>query len=395
MGTSHVAVWGSIDAIAALAVLVALTGAGEQPPGLDVVIVPGRLEARVDAARPGAIVALFAGWNAGELPLPGGMVLGIESPILVDVTFANAHGTALFAVTFPIGGLTNQTVLTQAVAWDFARQLGDPAALALSPVRSAIEPPPQSYADIHVLFGQSNAEGHADAATLPASLRGPQLHCRIWNDAANRFEAMGDGDNTHTYGNAAWCGPELTLGNGLATAGGTVHLVKCAFAMTALGPTPGPWNEWGIATGEIYAILRFRIDRACAAARTHGLRPRIRGIFMMQGESDATNELQSLVYRTLLTELVIGMRQDLIHAELADNGAPIPFVIGAIDSRLPSIHFPFVARVRKAQRDVARDTIRCGLVDTTGFGLRSDGIHFDTAGVMSLGTAMAMNFHSL
>jgi hypothetical protein len=203
---------------------------------------------------------------------------------------------------------------------------------------------------------------------------------------------MENGVNTRTYGPTTWCGPELTLGEGLTAAGETIYLVKCAFAMTALGPTPGPWNEWGLQAAELYAILRFRIDRACAAARASGLTPRIRGIFMMQGESDATDAAQASAYGELLAMLVHGIRRDLVRAGLAVAAEPIPFVIGAIDPLLPASHFPFVPTVREAQRQVAIATPRCAWVETLRFGLRSDGVHFDTAGVMALGAAMAVAF---
>ena len=364
------------------------------PPVLTMVIVPGRTEARIDAL-PDAVVVWFASSSPGHTPLPGGQSLGLDQPLVGGIALANSLGHATFAATFPVGAFGGLTVHGQAVVWDTSQPLDATTALAVSAPRAAQVPLPGAFADLYVLFGQSNAEGSADAAALPARLRGPQPRCRMWNDSAASFEAMENGVNTHTYSPTSWCGPELTLGEGLADAHGTVHLVKCAFAMTALGPTPGPWNEWGFAAAELYAILRFRIGRAAVAVRAQGLVPRVRGIFMMQGESDATDLRQAGRYAVLLQDLIGGMRNDLVAAGLADAAAPIPFVLGAVDARLPTAFFPYTATVRQAQRETVGLLPSTALVQTSTFGLRSDGVHFDTLGVQQLGVAMAAAFLAL
>ena len=44
---------------------------------------------------------------------------------------------------------------------------------------------------------------------------------------------------------------------------------------------------------------------------------------------------------------------------------------------------------RDAQRVVAQTLPACAVVETRGLSLQSDGVHFDTAGVMALGEAFA------
>lgn len=392
---SHRAVRSASSRVLALLTATALPAQVAPPqPVLTLAIVPGRTEARIDAL-PHAVVVWFASSSPGLTPLPGGQSLGLEQPLVGGIALTNSLGHATFAATFPVGAFGGRMVHGQAVVWDTSQPFDAATALAVSTPRAAQVPLPGAFADLHVLFGQSNAEGHADAAALPARLRGPQPRCRMWNDSAASFEAMENGVNTHTYSPTSWCGPELTLGDGLANASGTVYVLKCAFAMTALGPTPGDWNEWGFAAAELYAILRFRIDRAAVAVRAAGLVPRMRGIFMMQGESDATDLRQASLYAVLLQDLVAGMRNDLVAAGLADATAPIPFVLGAVDARLPTALFPCTPTVRLAQRNTVRSLPRTALVETSTFGLRSDGVHFDTLGVQQLGAAMAAAFLKL
>lgn len=372
----------------------ALLPAQTTPPILVPAIVPGSTEARVEHAAPGAVVVWFAALAVGFTPLPGGAKLKLDQPLVAGVAFADAHGNATFAIPFPLGAYGGSTLFSQAVVWDVARPIGSPDALQLSAMRRATVPTAGDIAELYVLFGQSNAEGHAQAALLPDDLRGPHPQCRMWDDAHGAFAPMQNGVNTHTYSPTTWCGPELTLGRGLAATRGTVHLVKCAFAMTALGPTPGPWNEWGIDAAELYAILRFRIDRAATALRAQGLVPRVRGVFLMQGESDATDVRWANLYPALLRDLVLGMRADLVAADLAETTAPIPFVLGAIDARLPPTVFPHVRAIRAAQR-ATMQLPRVDCVETSTLGLMPDAVHFDTLGVQQLGAAMAAAFARL
>ena len=97
----------------------------------------------------------------------------------------------------------------------------------------------------------------------------------------------------------------------------------------------------------------------------------------------------------LLQDLIGGMRNDLVAAGLADAAAPIPFVLGAVDARLPTAFFPYTATVRQAQRETVGLLPSTALVQTSTFGLRSDGVHFDTLGVQQLGVAMAAAFLAL
>jgi hypothetical protein len=390
MATHALAVWGPVLSKLQAVALVVMGSLVAQAP-FEVVAVPGRVEARVDG-QPGHIAVLFLAFSPGTTPLPGGHSLALESPVLAGASVVDARGIASFGVAFPVGALAGLTILAEAVLWNPTLPLDMADALQVSEVRKATVPVVGKVADVFVLFGQSNAEGAGDGSTLPPRLLGPRPHARIWSDPLGQFQAMEHGVNTRSYGLAGWCGPELTLAADLAGHDRTVYLVKFAWPATALGFTPGPWNEWGAPAQELYAIMQFRLASACAALRVQGLEPRVRGIFMMQGESDALQLGLATAYRQNLEQLIGTFRLDLLRAGLV--AAPeVPFVLGG----LPDLHagFTFAAQVRAAQASVVAALPRCAMIETRRFTMLADRVHFDAAGCLRLGAEFAAAWHAL
>ncbi len=366
--------------------------AAQQLP-LAVSLVPGRLEARVEAVGDSRVAGLLLGSAPGSTSLPCGTV-GIADPGLLALAWPDAYGAAHFAVGFAPTALRGVPVFAQAFTWDTNRPLEDPLAWQLSEPSMQHVPSAGGFAAIHVLIGQSNAEGFAVSADLPATLRGALPRCRIWNEFAQRFEAIEDGVNTRTNSPPWLCGPELALANGLTADGRVVYMVKLAAGATSLGPGPGPYDEWSPEAHELYDELFRRLASVAAWLRAQDLTPRVEGLFMMQGESDAMLEEHAELYGERLALLVTRFRADLPRAGLGD-GANVPFVLGRIDSRLPAWYFPFVTAVRAAQVTVAETVPNCAWVETNTLSLRADGVHFDTAGVSALGAAMAMAVRGL
>lgn len=360
---------------------------------LTVVSVPGRTDVRVAGVAPGSLVGAAIGLAAGNAELPGGIALGIADPQLLGVVVADENGIATLVSQFPVESARGRSFVAQAWTWPPESTTAESAA-CVSAVRSARVPELGAAADVYVLFGQSNAEGHAASAGLPIELRGPLPRCRIWNELRQAFEPMTDGVNTRTLSPSTWCGPELSLGTQLTTDGAIVYLVKVAVADTTLGPSPGPFSEWNPAAGELYAVLQQRLAAACARLAAHGLTPRFRGVCMMQGESDAISESLALAYRARLANLFGQLRADL-GALAPGEPTPVPIVFGRIHRALPGWFFPFVDTVRSAQAGVVRDVAGCASVETSGMSLGPDGVHLDTAGVIALGSAFASALRDL
>jgi hypothetical protein len=348
-------------------------------------VVPGRAEARVEGVAPGQFVMLAGGLQRGDTPLPGGLSLGIVPTQALGGSAADADGHVFFAAAHPPGAAAGLEFFLQAFAIDLAT---GGTAIAVSEVVRLTVPSPGDGADVFVLFGQSNAEGHAPSSDLPASLRGPLPRCRIWSPKTHSFEPLTAGVNNRTFSPLEWCGPELSLARALSDGGRVVHVVKFAIAQTALGPSPGPWNEWNAEAGELYSLLLLWITQACTRLRRDRLQPQVRGICMMQGESDATDESWAAGYLARLGRLVDTLRTDLVDNALA-AAENVPFVIGLINSELPGSFFPWVGTVRSAQQQVAADRLRCATVDSSGLPLLADRVHLSTAGVIDLGNRFA------
>ncbi|MBL8723950.1 MAG: hypothetical protein JNK49_07885 [Planctomycetes bacterium] len=356
-------------------------------------VVPGRTEVTVGGAPPGEPVLLLFGRQAGRTTLPGGAVVDLVPEVVGGQTPADALGNATFEVGFPPGRAPGETFFAQAVSSRVSTATGPalPAVSACCPLRI---PAPADAVDVYLLFGQSNAEGYAAITGLPAALRAPLPGGRIWNPRVGRWQAVHAGVNNTTAALPRSCGPELTLLDRLAGAGAAVYLLKCAVGQTSLGPNPGPWNEWGPGAGELYALLLQQLDAGLAALRGDRLAPRVRGICMMQGESDALSAAAAAGYGPRLQTLLDRLRADLRARHVAFV-ADTPFVVGLVDAGLPAAVFPGTAAVRAAQCAVVDASPRCDGIETTGMPRQADQVHLDTAGVMQLGAAFAAALRQL
>jgi hypothetical protein len=371
-----------------LLALVALVPLPAQELSVRATSVPGKTELRLDGGQPQLVAGAVLGTDRGPSPLPSGQLLGVLAPQLFGLAVVDGFGSATMSLQFPAGSLRGMQFYVQGFTCNPALPLTTPLSFARTPVELLQVPAMGAPVDLYLLLGQSNAEGHADSANLPPDLRGPLPPVRIWNVLTNRFEAMQDGVNTRTLSPLQWCGPELTLGTGLAVGGRTVYLLKLAVASSAMGPNPGPFNEWDPTAGELYPVLLQRLAAATAALHADGLLPRVRGIAFMQGETDATSLALATAYEVRLRLFLQRLRTDLQGMGLAGHAA-VPAVLGRIDRRLPRSFFPEVRTVRIAQARTALLAGACALVETSELGLRSDGIHFNTDGVRELGTRMA------
>lgn len=353
-----------------------------QQPGLDAVALPAVAEAALYDAPPGAVLALVLGLQQRRVLLPGGLVLGVTPDVVGGVALAAADGSV--TLTIPLDAKRCAGLRC------YAQGLALPAALPpqATPLRRLEVPERGAEADVYVLFGQSNAEGYAPVEGLPLELVRAMPRSRVWALAARRFEALTAGRNGRTLTSTEWCGPELTLLRALAANGRTAYLVKVGIGQTSLGPQPGSLDEWGVDAGRLYPVLLATIAGAAADLRAQGLAPRVRGVMMMQGESDATSAALAAGYATALQRLVLQMRADLAAAAV-DGGELVPFVFGRIRAGLPVSVFPFVDGVRQAQLAVATQLAACAVVETSGLSVLADQTHFDTAGVMELGLLFA------
>ncbi|MCA8973531.1 MAG: hypothetical protein KDC98_02365 [Planctomycetes bacterium] len=359
-----------------------------QDLGLRSAVVPGSTECRVSTAAPGWMVGLAMGEQEGVLPLPGGAQLGIVPMLMAGIGFTDNLGYWYSTVRFPIGTGAGLGFVVQALGIDPSASMPEPPTISVSPVGHLTVPALEQVADVFILFGQSNAEGYANVHDLPANLFATMPEARTWNENVGSWQPLMPGVNNTTLHNPNWCGPEMTLAEALTGGGNVVYLFKFAVGQTSLGPTPGPWNEWGAAANELYFEMMRRFDNARLALEAARLRPRVRGICMMQGENDAFDEALAVQYQPLLQTLVQQMRTDLAQRGVTETFA-VPFVIGLINRDLIPTGFRFVDTVRAAQNAVIAAATGLAAVETTGLPMKQDNVHFATDGQMTLGKRMA------
>lgn len=349
----------------------------------------GRVELRLSAAAPNGTVVAVLGFEHAAVALPGGAILGLNPLLVPTLGLANATGRADLSWSFPAAGGTGLAFLAAAIALDPTQVWGSPQSLQVTRVLPMQVPATGSHADLVVLFGQSNAEGHADTADLPNGLQGPQPRLRIWNDYTSAWEALHAGRNNQLIPDVPRFGPEVGFCIAANSATAPIWLVKCAVSQSSLGPMPGPWNEWGPAAGELYPELLRRIDAAAKGIRSIGLEPRVRLICMMQGETDAIDATSAAAYGARLVDLLQSLRADLAARQLIGSST-VAFRVGLVSPLLPPQVFSYSDLVRAGQRSTAATLAHCEVVETGSLELHADLVHFAAAGLLSLGRLFAL-----
>ena len=345
-----------------------------------------RTEARVAGAPQGALVVLAIGLDPVASPLPGGAVLGFAPLAASPLAVVDARGVAGVRILHP-GAPGGFDFLAQCVALDPTVGLGRPGGLRVSPVHRQRVPELGDDAEVMLLFGQSNCEGWAPVATLPHRLAGPQPMLRIWNLTAGEWQAVEAGVNTNMVAGAPFFGPEMGMVPRAAARANPLWIVKAAVSPSSLGPTPGPFNEWGATAGELYPLMLARLDAAVSELRRLGYRPRVRTCCMMQGESDAILPSLAAAYAANLGLLLTTLRADLAARQLVGEGPPA-IRVGLVSDRLGAAGFGHVAEVRAAQAAVVETLELASTVETLDLSLAADGVHFDAAGLIELGVRL-------
>lgn len=363
-------------------------------PELDAAVIPGTTDAVLRGAPAGGFAALALGTALQRTPLPGGAALDFAPEAFTSYAPIGAGGIARLTAHFPIGTGAGAHFFAQAVVLAPGRAIGQLGALAVTPRRLLRVPALDEEADVLIAFGQSNMAGQASLAELPFAHRIPNPAVRIWQHADATWPALTAGVNNTTLPQPGWVGPELALTRNLLAGERTLWLCKCAIGQTSLGPTPGPWNEWGCRAGELYAEMLRRIDAATTALRALRLRPRVRGICMMQGENDALDATLAAGYRDRLSDLIATLRGDLANRGLTTAPA-VPFALGLVHEGLAQSGAPHAATVRAAQIAAAATLPACATVETSAMARQADGVHLATAGVEALGAALATALRQL
>ncbi len=235
---------------------------------------------------------------------------------------------------------------------------------------------PAAHADdvkVFLLGGQSNMDGRAQDADLPAHLQGSQNDVLFFHqDGNNTLGTLqtGSGDDF---------GPELSFGFEIkqTMAGETIALIKHAEGGTNL------WEDWDPNGSGAYQRFKHTVSLGLAALQAAGHNTEIVGMLWHQGESDA-NVDHANDYEANLTAFIGDVRNEY--------GADLPFLAGEIRRRNDMPESFIVSDAIMAVAAADPHTYFVPANDLTFDGVHS--WHFDGAGAVTLGERYAAAFAS-
>ena len=231
------------------------------------------------------------------------------------------------------------------------------------PAAAAAEP--QSL-QIYVLMGQSNMAGRGQLEKTREPLH-PKI---LMLTKEERWEPASEPLHFDKSIAGAGLGASFALRMAAAEPQAMIGLVPCAVGGT-------PLSRWQKGA-DLYeqALKRIR------AAQKAGI---VRGVLWHQGENDALDLQQAESYGRRLAEMVNDLRQDTGNSQL-------PFVAGTLGDFLSddAAGNPSHWRTVNAQLLLLPGlTARTAIVDASGLKPRSDGVHFDTPSLRTLGERYA------
>jgi len=226
---------------------------------------------------------------------------------------------------------------------------------------------------VFLLAGQSNMSGRAPASGLPTALQAPQGDVLFYY--ASSLTTLRPGSGTDF-------GPEVTFGRTVADAfpSETFAPIKYAVGGTDLN------NDWDPSGGSSYTNFRNKVTDGLAALTSAGYEPEIVGMLWTQGERDAKTGRTAAQYEADLNEFIADMR--------TNYGTVLPFFLSRLPDGQTNIPAAALTEIRRAQANVATSDPLAYMIDTDGFGLKGDKLHFDAAGQVALGQAFGQTYTS-
>ncbi|MGC4016966.1 MAG: sialate O-acetylesterase [Luteolibacter sp.] len=273
---------------------------------------------------------------------------------------------------------------------------------ALFLVLCLIVPSLAGEVDVYLLAGQSNMQGIARLADLPARDLSPVQGVMFWN--GKEFEPLTPG-KTRSSANEGEFGPELAFAHAIPSPKRPVFLIKYSASGMPLDPgwnsgvwlggrKPGrvnffPGNDRADPNhGRLYAEMIARFGEGLAFLSQQGHTPVVRGLLWMQGEQDAKHEESANHYPANLKLLRHRISEDLHVADL-------PMAFGQVLPYAPTLP-RFVARDLIRRQMTACDMSsgsplaipHCRMVPTDTFPVGTDTVHYVAKGQWLLGMAL-------
>lgn len=223
---------------------------------------------------------------------------------------------------------------------------------------------------------------NSSPSTLPGYLADPGGY--IFKAGATYWGYMVPGENTGTANNPTAWGIEVPLSHYLHQLfpGDTFGFVKIAVGSTRLDQTAGTLDWSPNSTGELFDQMTQTIaDARSAFSVAQGYpAPQVSAVVMMLGTNDATDAGAAARHEANLVEFFAAAREEWM-------GDPEGKIIFPRIGDAPVIAYN--ADVRVAEWSVDQADENAISFKTIGMGVQADGYHYDAAGVVSIGQAVA------
>lgn len=221
-------------------------------------------------------------------------------------------------------------------------------------------------------WGQSNFITYLNDGAAPYTVTD---RVQILDSATGMLETLQPGVNTGTANNPTDWGPIVPYASAWLALNptGTLRFAEAAHGSTGLAQSTSTLDWSPASSGEMYDQLKAAAAQLVALTG-HG----IDVVLGMQGEQDATTQASAEAYQANAQDLIAHMRADF-------GAVGTVFVLGRIDS---ATGLPYAADVRTAQDALDAGSGTIFTVNTDGFALEPDNLHFAAAGVVDLGQDM-------
>lgn len=241
------------------------------------------------------------------------------------------------------------------------------------------EPILDETVDVHIILGQSNSIGRANASELPAELQKPLQGCYIFNPSKGKFEIMTAGVNTQSE--KGQFGPVVKAAQLLHS-----HTKKNVyFVVAGVGNTQlyhsgsSTIKDWHPDSDELVPQARQTIDKARKALVAAGTEPAFKSIAWWQGENDALDAGMAEAYEQNEQALFASFDQ----VPYLSETKRVVFKVFSDMSNVPHAGAVNAGKARRAAAD--QRTIK--VIDTNGYDrIRQDRLHATAKGQLQAGT---------
>ena len=231
--------------------------------------------------------------------------------------------------------------------------------------------------------GQSNMEGWQDLSGFPTDVQSPITSVPFYTGNTSSPVAN---TLTHIQGNTSQVsrtGPELAFAHALTDATSSPFaIIKYARGATSL------YNDWAAGgdattTGDATQYVNFQNTVTSGLAAMQAAQPsetfQIGGFLWTQGERDANHGQTTAQYEANLTNFFNDVR--------LTYGSDLPIFYSTLSDSQTTLSAAQRANIVNAQVNVEALSPNNHLINTDGFGIQGDNVHFNGAGYTALGTA--------